>query len=288
MTIKELLNNAEINSERAGKEFHPARLLLMDILDIESYQLYAMLEEEMLDEKVAEFTEKYNRYLIDNEPIQYILGYEYFAGRNIFVDDRVLIPRPETEELVHELLFLIDDHFGDKEVINACDVGTGSGAIAISLAAEDERINMIATDISEVALEVAKKNAESYAPSVQFFAGNMIEPLIENAKAPIDLFVSNPPYIPQNENVEAIVKDNEPHVALFGGEDGLDFYRVIFENASTVLAEKNIMAFEIGWDQKEILLSLVKEYFPKSHAYVNQDMQGKDRMLFIFNGIKAN
>lgn len=110
----------------------------------------------------------------------------------------------------------------------------------------------------------------------------MCEPLIdENVK--VDILVSNPPYIPLHEEMEHSVKDFEPHVALFGGEDGLKFYRTIFERGKLLLKEKSFMAFEMGYNQKEALTALAKEYYPKSRIEVLKDLSGKDRMLFIFN-----
>lgn len=109
-----------------------------------------------------------------------------------------------------------------------CDVGTGSGAIAISLALEEPKLKVYATDISDLALTVAKENANNLKADVEFLVGDMLQPLIEkNLK--VDIFVSNPPYIPQEQEIEAVVKDNEPHVALFGGNDGLYFYRKILK-----------------------------------------------------------
>lgn len=113
----------------------------------------------------------------------------------------------------------------------------------------------------------------------------MLEPLIErNMK--FDILVSNPPYIPQDEVLEESVKDYEPHLALFGGEDGLKFYREIFAKAKEVMKERSFMAFEMGWNQKEAMLALVKEYLPDAKAEVLKDMSGKDRMLFVYFGIK--
>lgn len=122
-----------------------------------------------------------------------------------------MIPRYETEELVENILYRIDDYFADYQTITLCDVGTGSGAIATSLALEESRLKVYATDISVNAVKVAKENAKNLNADVEFMVGDMLEPLIDrNIK--VDIFVSNPPYIPQEQEIEAIVKDNEPHV----------------------------------------------------------------------------
>ena len=286
MTIEKLLRTAEEQCERAGMDIHPARLLLMDVLQVESYQLFAQMPDEVTEEHAEAFAALLHKYTEEKIPVQYILGYEYFAGRNLFVDAGALIPRPETEELVYEVLFKIDAHFPEStyETISMADIGTGSGAIAVSLAAEEPRIQMIATDISEEALEVAKKNAKTYAETVTFAVGDMLQPLIDQG-IQLDFLVSNPPYIPVDEDVQEIVKENEPHVALFGGNDGLFFYKKILSNAAKILKPRNMLAFEIGYDQAERLMAFAQECFPEATIYVKKDMQGKDRMLFIENNL---
>ncbi len=161
------------------------------------------------------------------------------------------------------------------------DIGTGSGAIALSLAKEEPKIRMSATDISAEAVEVAKANAASLGVDVKFLVGDMAQPVID-AGMKVDLLICNPPYIPQEETLEASVKDYEPHVALFGGEDGLKFYRQVFAAAPQVLKDKAMMAFEIGWNQKAALLAEVRKTFGDVRAEVVKDINGKDRMLFVY------
>ena len=163
----------------------------------------------------------------------------------------------------------------------AVDIGTGSGAIAISLKKEEPNLHMMATDISEKAVLVAKDNAQENEAIVSFLVGDMLQPLIER-DIKVDILISNPPYIPKEEVMEDSVVNYEPHVALFGGEDGLKFYRVIFENAPQVLKEKAMMAFEMGYNQKEALSALAKSYFPEAKIEVMKDMNGKNRMLFVY------
>jgi len=284
MTVGEVLNKAESLCENAGKSTHPARLLLMHLLQSESYELFAKLDEIMTPELVAEFFAEFSRYVEKNEPIQYIIGYEYFAGRNLFVDKGALIPRPETEELVYEIIFILDEYFSVEQgykKINVADIGTGSGAIAVSVAKDVPTVEMIATDISIDALTVAKRNAAEYELDIKFMVGDMLDPLI-SAGIKLDVLLSNPPYIPATENVQAIVKDNEPNVALFGGDDGLFFYRKIIENAHKILnPNAYLIAFEIGFDQAERLVKLAKANFPNAKIWIKQDLQGRDRMLFI-------
>lgn len=255
-------------------------LLMMEITGKENHDLYMEFEEEMDDSIFKEFNEKYE-ILLTGKPLQQILGYEYFYGYKFTVNEDVLIPRPETEELVANILAYYDDYFPNQKV-NLCDIGTGSGAIAITLKKEEDNLQVVASDISEAAVKTAQKNANDLSADVRFLIGDMCEPLIdENVK--VDILVSNPPYIPLHEEMEHSVKDFEPHVALFGGEDGLKFYRTIFERGKLLLKEKSFMAFEMGYNQKEALTALAKEYYPESRIEVLKDLSGKDRMLFIFN-----
>ena len=163
--------------------------------------------------------------LKENEPLNYVLGYSYFYGYKMIVNENVLIPRFETEELVGLVLSKYDEYFKGQRV-NLADVGTGSGAIAIALKKEESNLNVCASDISFDALNVAKQNAKNNDADITFYQGSMLEPLIEN-NVKLDILVSNPPYIKQDEVLDPSVKDYEPHVALFGGNDGLKFYRMI-------------------------------------------------------------
>ena len=216
---------------------------------------------------------------MNNEPMNYVLGYSYFYGYRFIVNEGVLIPRPETEELVALILSKYDEYFNGQPV-DLCDVGTGSGAIAIALKKEEEKLNVYASDISEDALKVARLNAQNNNAQVEFFQGSMLEPFIER-DIKVDILVSNPPYIKTVETIEASVYDYEPHVALFGGEDGLKFYREILENAHKVLKPKGFIFFEMGYDLKDSLSALAKEYYPESRIEVYKDINGKDRMMMI-------
>lgn len=197
------------------------------------------------------------------------------------VNEDVLIPRPETEELVGYLLSTYDDVFGGKEV-DVVDVGTGSAAIAISLAKEEPNMHVVATDISEEALVVAKENAEINNAAIKFYQGDMLKPLIDN-NLKFDILVSNPPYIPNNEYVEDIVINNEPHVALFGGENGMNFYDIILKDANKILNTPSIIAFEHSYNKRSEMHELIQKYFPNSYAETIKDLSGKDRITIIIN-----
>lgn len=222
-----------------------------------------------------------DEYVINKKPVQHILGYSYFFGYKMKVNEDVLIPRCETEELVGYVLSTYDDVFKGKKV-DVVDVGTGSGAIAISLKKEEPNMNMYATDISDKALKVAIENAENNDADVTFYQGDMLTPLIErNLK--FDILVSNPPYIPTNEYVEDIVIKNEPQVALFGGDTGMNFYDIILKNAKKVLKEPSIIAFEHSYNKKLEMHELIKKYFPNSSFETIKDLSGKDRITIIIN-----
>ncbi len=279
-TYHAILKNAQKRMEDAGYGEQAALLYMLELTNKEAHNLYMEFEEEMDKEIETAYEAGINR-LLQGEPLGHVLGFEWFYGYRFHVGPDVLIPRPETEELVANVLAAYDEYFSTVENVTAVDIGTGSGAIAISLKKEEENIHMMATDISENAVTVAKQNADENEAVVNFMVGDMLEPLIDrNLK--VDILISNPPYIPQEEQMEHSVVDYEPHVALFGGEDGLKFYRIIFENASKVLKERAMMAFEMGYNQKEALTAEARKYFPDAKIEVLKDMSGKNRMLFIY------
>lgn len=280
MILRELIRQSEAMLDEKDKDCNVAKVLFYHLAHKEPHQLYLMMDEEVDEELLKQFQDGMQRYM-NGEPIQYINGKENFFSRDFIVNENVLIPRYETEELVENILYKIDDYFDDYSSIDLCDVGTGSGAIAITLALEEPKLNVIATDISEEALEVAKANASELDAQVTFYQGDMLEPLIDRQQK-FDIFVSNPPYIPQDQEIESVVKDNEPHVALFGGNDGLYFYRKIFKDVRHVLKDRALLAFEMGFDQRELMSQAVEQYFPGIPYEIIKDINGKDRMLFIY------
>lgn len=262
------------------KELPPetVKAFLFELCNDHKVNLYLDIDKEVNPDVYELFTKGMER-IMNNEPMNYVLGYSYFYGYRFIVNDGVLIPRPETEELVGLILGKYDEYFNGKS-IDLCDVGTGSGAIAIALKKEEDRLNVYASDISEDALKVARLNAQNNDAKVEFFQGSMLEPFIER-DIKVDILVSNPPYIKTVETIEASVYDYEPHVALFGGKDGLKFYREILQNAHKVLKPKGFIFFEMGYDLKDSLSVLVKEYYPESRIEVYKDINGKDRMMMI-------
>ena len=283
-TYREVLKKAQKEMVEANRGEQAAFLYMLELTNKEAHNLYMEYDEAMSEQDQKTFEEGVKR-LVNGEPLGHVLGFEWFYGYRFKVNEDVLIPRPETEELVANILAGYDEHFSSKENVIAVDVGTGSGAIAIAVKKEEPNIHMMATDISEKAMEVAKQNAIDNEVIVTTMVGDMLDPLIDrNIK--VDILISNPPYIPQDEVMEDSVVNYEPHVALFGGEDGLKFYRVIFENAPKVLQQKAMMAFEMGYDQKERLSALANEYYPEADIEVVKDINGKNRMLFVYLNCK--
>ena len=281
-SYRQVLREAKERLYAAGQGEQAAQLLMLELANLEAHNLYMEYDEEVPQDLLEAF-EAGIRRMEQGEPLGHVLGFEWFYGYRFKVNPDVLIPRPETEELVANILAAYDECF-DGQDVDVIDVGTGSGAIAIALRKEEAHLQVTASDISEQAVAVARKNAADNAADVTFLTGDMLEPFIE-AGIRCDILVSNPPYIPVHEQMEHSVVDFEPHVALFGGEDGLKFYREIFANAHRVIKEKAILAFEMGYDQGERLRALAKEHFPVARVEIIKDLSGKNRMLFVYHNL---
>lgn len=211
------------------------------------------------------------------EPVQYIVGNVDFYGYNFIVNSDVLIPRFETEELVEKTIRYTKEYF-DTNDLNIIDLGTGSGCIAITLNKMLE-CNVDAVDISRKALEVARENNDRNGANVNFIEGDMLKGIHKK----YDVIISNPPYISYEEEIEEIVKNNEPHLALYAENHGLYFYQTILSEAVHCVKDKNLIAFEIGFTQGNQIMEIAKEYFPQGKIWVEKDLQGKDRFVFIYN-----
>lgn len=261
-----------------AKEDSAIKVLLLHFSQMTSSELLLHLDDDMPDVQYRAFLYGVDKYIIHNIPVQHITGREYFFGYEFTVTPDVLIPRFETEELVANTLLLYDDLFDGKEV-NVVDIGTGSGCLAITLDLEEANMHVTATDISKDALAVAKSNNDTLGANVTFLEGDLLEPLKGHK---YDIVISNPPYIPNDEYVEEIVKDQEPHLALFGGEDGLDLYRGILQDVQTILKDTYLIAFEHAYDKKDELKALIEQHLPGVTIVQKKDMQGKDRMTFAY------
>jgi len=278
-TFAQMLRQGEKIARAAGMEASGIKLLLMHFSGLTPTQMYVSLDEPMPDAAKVSFLDAVDQYVNHHRPVQYLMGYVSFYGYDFTVNDAVLIPRFETEELVANILVHYDEMFRGQKV-QLVDVGTGSGCVAISLAKEEPNLLVTATDISADALAVAKGNADKLGANIEFLQGDMLKPL---AGRKFDILVSNPPYIPETESVAEIIKDNEPNIALFGGNDGLKFYRIILSEAKNILNPKSILGFEHGFDKAAEIRSIAKSFFPGAEIFTVQDMTKRDRMTFILN-----
>lgn len=277
----EALNWASSFLKEAGREEYAAQLLLMNQLQMERAHFLASLRMELTEEQIAAFKENVSEHA-KGVPVQYIIGAEDFYGRRFYVNEEVLIPRPETEELVEGILKKIPSLFKENSVLEVVDVGTGSGAIAITLALENEKLNVRAIDIAEASIDVAKQNASMLGANIHFIHGDLLKPLFADESVKMDIIVSNPPYIP-NEEIETlstVVKDHEPMRALAGGEDGLDFYRQLSEQIPYILNTPGLVAFEIGAGQGERVKNLLASKLTNANVEIVYDINGKDRFIF--------
>lgn len=276
MTVEDLLFFAKqhIHSDHA-------KILIAELLNCNPLELLNHLQEEVSNEKI-ELLKKEIKALEENKPLQYVLGYVNFYGNKFVVDERVLIPRFETEELVENTIKYIKKIF--TEPVDIIDLGCGSGVIGITLEKKVSTKTVDLIDISKDALEVAKINCEKLNSKCNLIQSDMFE----NVEKKYDVIISNPPYIKENEIIEDIVKENEPHLALYAGKDGLDCYKKILETVNEYKKEKCLIAFEIGYQQAEDIKRLVDKYIPKAQVIIKKDLSDKDRMAFIFCGLKEN
>lgn len=278
--IYEALHWASSFLKKAGREEYAGELLLRHLTNQSRSHLLANLREELQPEVWAAFVAAVHEHA-NGKPVQYIIGSEEFYGRTFIVNEAVLIPRPETEELVYGMLQRIQKKFPQQQELDVIDVGTGSGAIAISLKLEHPSLNVTATDISAASLAVAKENAERLGADLDFCQGDLLKPMIAGDRK-FDVVISNPPYIPlaDQEWMSEVVTGHEPHQALFAGEDGLDFYRQFMEQLPLVLKAKALVGFEVGAGQGKAVAGLFKQTFPAALVEMVNDINGKDRMVF--------
>ncbi|EOR24113.1 N5-glutamine S-adenosyl-L-methionine-dependent methyltransferase [Niallia nealsonii AAU1] len=264
-----------------NREEYAAELLLRHSLQVSRSEMLIKFREDMEDEQFESF-QKLVYLHAQGQPVQYIIGQEDFYGRAFTVNKEVLIPRPETEELVQSALARIDRLFGKNAALKLVDVGTGSGAIAVTMKLENPSLQVVATDLYEVSLSVAKQNAKKLgAEDIEFIQGDLLQPLMEQGRS-IDIVLSNPPYIPEGDiqTMSDIVTEFEPHRALFAGEDGLVLYRRLCEELPLVVKEKAIIGFEVGAGQSKAAAKLLETAFPQAKVEVQYDINGKDRMVF--------
>ncbi len=274
MTVEELIvyGKGKTSSDHA-------KMLLSSYLDVNPLELLTILDKEV-DSDIEKLYKSSLEALKENKPIQYVIGNVNFYGLKFIVNKNVLIPRFETEELVEQVVEYTKDLNKDK--IKILDLGCGSGAIGLTLKSILKDSEVTLTDISKDALEVAKLNANNLNLDVTFIESDWFS----NVKLEqYDIIVSNPPYIRTDEEIEEIVKNNEPSLALYGGVDGLDCYRKILANIKPYLNNKFLIAFEIGESQKEEIYDIVNKYLKDIEITCKKDLYGRNRMIFVRNKI---
>ena len=272
MTVEELIvyGKGKTSSDHA-------KMLLSSYLDVNPLELLTILDKEV-DSNIEKLYKSSLEALKENKPIQYVIGNVNFYGLKFIVNKNVLIPRFETEELVEQVVEYTKDLNKDK--IKILDLGCGSGAIGLTLKSilKDSEVTLV--DITKEALEVAKLNANNLNLDVTFIESDWFS----NVKLEqYDIIVSNPPYIRTDEEIEEIVKNNEPSLALYGGVDGLDCYRKILANIKPYLNNKFLIAFEIGESQKEEIYDIVNKYLKDIEITCKKDLYGRNRMIFVRN-----
>ena len=277
MNRRQAITKACLLLRRQGKEESLARFLLMYIVD-ESPQLFSnSLSEQMSKENEEKYFSLIEKHIKEDVPLSHLVGFEYFYDRKYKVTKDVLSPRMETEELIYKVIEYVKA--SNKNKFKILDLCTGSGIIAITLKKELDQVSVdvIASDISEEAIEVAKENAQSHNATIKFIKSDIFNDIDDK----FDIIVSNPPYIDRKD--EVTMKDNvlkyDPHLALFAEEEGMYFYRKIIEQAKYYLNENGVMFFEIGYDQKDKIIKLADMNGYSAEVY--KDINGRDRMAFL-------
>lgn len=274
MKIEDALQNAikELNNRHIADPIIKARILLANILNVTKEYLVINSKEEISIEIINKFNKGINK-LIKGKPLQHITNHQEFMKSDFYVDENVLIPRADTEILVEEVINSCDKN-KDYKILDLC---TGSGAIGVSLAKYIQNSYVTCTDISSKALEIAKKNAkENNIENIEFIQSDMFE----NINKKFDIIVSNPPYI-SKDVIKTLDKEvqNEPSIALDGGIDGLDFYKIIVNNAHVYLQKDGQIFLEIGYDQKEDVTNLLKVSEKYYKIYSKKDLYDNDRIV---------
>lgn len=276
MTLAQYLAELEQELVVAGEEAESLSFVYRALNDLSFTDFVLKLQAEV-SQKDRDQLKAIHEQLLAHKPAQYIIGSSDFHGLTLKVDERVLIPRPETEELVE--LILSENLEGSLSVL---DIGTGSGAIALALASSRPDWQITASDLSGDALALAVENARSCNLSLTFVQSDCFEAI----SGSFDIIVSNPPYISEADKNEVglNVLTSEPHMALFAEEDGYAVYRKIAEQAGDYLTEKGKIYLEIGYKQGDGVRELLKRSFPQKRIRVLKDQFGKDRMVAVDNG----
>lgn len=279
MTIKQAITKGMImlKSNNVESPKLKARLLLQYVLDKPRQYIIVYDNKEIDKQQQWQYFVNIEK-LTKGIPLQHITHRQEFMKMDFFVDENVLIPRPDTEILVEEVI-KIAQKYNSPRILDLC---TGSGAIAISLKKFVPNADITAVDISEKALEIAQKNAEKLEAKINFVKSDLFDKL-DNKK--FDIIVSNPPYIRKDE-IKKLSEEvqKEPKIALDGGEDGLDFYRIIAKDGEDLLNEDGYIFLEIGYKQKSDVIKIFEKEKYKDIVY-KKDLSGNDRVVEVYNKI---
>ncbi|WP_079528294.1 peptide chain release factor N(5)-glutamine methyltransferase [Halobacillus hunanensis] len=275
-TIGEVRRWASLFLQENGREVRVADLLLEDMLKLSFSQLLAYERDPFPEAVKPSFIRAIKDHAETGVPVQHLIGKAPFYGREFFVNEAVLIPRPETEELVLGTLERMQSSSHLESPVVA-DLGTGSGIIAVTMKLEEPASQIVASDLSTDALETARKNAEALEAEVAFFYGDFLEPIKQQ---PIDVLISNPPYISRGEELQDTVKNFDPELALFADNDGLAAYQTIVDQIVHFKLSPRLMAFEIGHEQGEAVKTIIETKLPDYRVEIKQDINQKDRMIF--------
>ena len=273
MKLAQIFKDFEEKLIAKGEEAESLSFVYRSLKNLSFTDFVFTLQQEVTEEE-KQFVEEIYKKLAAHIPAQYIIGHAEFFGMQLKVDERVLIPRPETEELVE--LILAEN---PKENLKVLDIGTGSGAIALALAKNRPDWSVTATDISQDALELATENAKTQDLNLSFIKSDCFSEI----SAKYDIIVSNPPYISRADEVEVglNVLHSEPHLALFADEDGLAIYRRIAEDSKDYLNDGGKIYLEIGYKQGQNVPALFMENLPEKRVRTLKDQFGQDRMVVI-------
>ena len=276
--VYEALSRASSFLSGHGREEQVARLLLQHILQKTHVQLLMDMREEISAEQFEHYWSLIEEHST-GKPVQYIIGTEEFYGRTFKVNEHVLIPRPETEELIVATVARMKRLFNNQTQLSLADIGTGSGAIAVTMKAEVPTLRVTATDISLQALKVAQINATELDAQIIFKQGDLTAP-ISNEKW--DIVLSNPPYISHDEapTLSDTVLNYEPHNALFADDEGLLLYKRLAEELPALMNTPALIGLEIGYTQGPDVQSYFQKSFPTAQVNIIKDINGKERMIF--------
>lgn len=277
-TIDEAIKKAYQEGKKNGILPIDLRLLIMHDEGLsEPIEVLYKKDEEMKNYPL--FLEQVQR-LNNDEPVEYIINEANFLGRRLYVDHNVLIPRSETEELVANITENISDYYDARNYLVCADIGTGSGAIALALKDAFPNWIIVASDISEPALEVAKRNISESGGSIETYLGDALNPYIEK-KTNLDIIVSNPPYIIDKDSAQSSVRDFEPSSALWM-EKGKSVYESIFKDYKKVKRGSLLMCFEISPDLQDWLIEMMKKYLEDYEYRFIDDLNKLTRFLFVY------